>query len=116
MTGSFVKLGFERLERRDNPDGDNWWYDSTIGNILSVPVQGAANIANGVQDIGIGLANLPAVVYNNTAGNLGGGAIGYIESPDWSRDLLSRTISCMVPVSSWAATAWSLRLPLVRVH
>lgn len=43
---------------------------------------------NGVQDAVMGVANLPAVVYNNTAGNLGGGQIGYIPSPDWSKDLI----------------------------
>lgn len=59
-----------------------------VGNVLSGVVQGGANLVNGVQDAAIGVANLPAVVYNNTAGNLGGGQIGYIPSPDWSLDLI----------------------------
>lgn len=88
MRQSFVRLGIENLERRDNPSGGSFWDDTYVGAFLSGGAQGAVNIVNGVQDAVIGVGNLPATVYNVTAGNLGGGTIGYIPSPDWSKDLI----------------------------
>ncbi|MFN5465837.1 MAG: hypothetical protein ACK40D_14530 [Cyanobacteriota bacterium] len=71
---------------------NSFWEDTYVGAILSGGaqglVQGVANVGNGLQDAIIGVANLPAAVYNVTAGNLGGGTIGYIPSPDWSKDLV----------------------------
>lgn len=86
MRNGFVRLVVESLEPRDNPS--SFWDNTLVGNVLSGVVQGGANLVNGVQDAAIGDSNLPAVVYNNTAGNLGGGQIGYIPSPDWSLDLI----------------------------
>jgi hypothetical protein len=88
MLGRSMKLGVENLETRENPSGWSFWDDTYVGAILSGGAQGAANIVNGVQDIGIGVLNLPAKVYNNTAGYVGGGDIGYIPSPDWSKNLI----------------------------
>jgi len=89
MRKGFVRLGVESLERRDNPSGGwSFWDDTYIGAVFSGRAQGTVNLVNGVQDAAVGVANLPGVIYNNTAGNLGGGTIGYIPSPDWSRDLI----------------------------
>lgn len=48
-----------------------------------------ANTANGVQDAGVGVLNLPALAYNHTAYYLGGGTVPYIPSPDWSRGMIT---------------------------
>ena len=50
------------------------------------PAQGAANIANGVQDSAVGLLNTPAVAWNYSAGWLLDAQAPYIPSPDWSKD------------------------------
>ncbi len=50
--------------------------------------QGALNTVNGVQDAGVGVLNAPSAVWNNTAGNLGAGRLSYIDSPDWSKDMV----------------------------
>jgi hypothetical protein len=62
-------------------------------------LQGVANIANGVQDIGVGILNLPAAGVNGIAyleeqvgvldPNLGSMRLPYIPSPDWSRGLVT---------------------------
>jgi hypothetical protein len=86
MRNGFARLGLECLEARENPS--NFWDDTYAGAILSGIGQGGLNLVNGVQDAVVGVANLPAMIYNNTAGNLGGGTIGYIPSPDWSKDVI----------------------------
>jgi|GEM_PF-1725848 len=62
-------------------------------------LQGAANIANGLQDIVIGAANLPAAFVNTSiwmaeaspGGReyINGARIPYIPSPDWSKGLVT---------------------------
>jgi hypothetical protein len=105
MRNNIARLGIETLEQRDNPSGwsfwsddPNWsfWNDNYIGAFLSGGAQGVVNIINGVQDAVIAIPNLVPTIYNVTAGNLGAPRMGYIPSPDWSRDLMSvsrRTVS-----------------------
>jgi len=88
-----------------DPDGD---YTNTGGGSVFLAgaggfglglLQGVCNLANGVQDAAIGMANLPATLANATAGGidyLTGNdnphsqiRIGYIPSPDWSRGLVT---------------------------
>ncbi|MCX7664492.1 MAG: hypothetical protein N2112_02985 [Gemmataceae bacterium] len=77
MHKEYARLGVERLERRDNPSiGWSFWEDTYLGAVIYGVGQGALNTVNGVQDAVIGVANLPAMVYNNTIGYLGGGTIG----------------------------------------
>jgi hypothetical protein len=53
-------------------------------------LQGAANTVNGVQDGLVGIANLPGVIYNNTAGYILGAPLAQsIPSPDWSNNLIT---------------------------
>jgi len=105
MRNNIARLGIETLEQRDNPSGwsfwsddPNWsfWNDNYVGAFLSGGAQGVVNIINGVQDAVIAIPNLVPTIYNVTAGNLGAPRMGYIPSPDWSRDLMSvsrRTVS-----------------------
>ncbi|MFQ3593042.1 MAG: hypothetical protein SNJ82_07615 [Gemmataceae bacterium] len=97
MRQGFIKLGVESLEARENPSsgwdfsgGPGWsfWNDNYIGAFLSGGAQGAVNIINGVQDAVIAIPNIVPTVYNVTAGNLGAPRMGYIPSPDWSKDLI----------------------------
>ena len=90
-----ARLWVGELESRVVPTviGDFWLVFTTepvqgVKDVVAGYYQGQANLVNGVQDAGVGIANLPATVYNNTAGNVGGGTIGYILSPDWSKDLI----------------------------
>jgi hypothetical protein len=71
------------------PGGWSSPFWSGVGGFFAGAAQGIANTVNGVQDGVVGLANLPAQVYNNTAGYIGGGTIGYIPSPDWSQGLIT---------------------------
>lgn len=86
--GRRVRRGVEGLERRDNPSG--WWDATTTytGAVVSGVGQGALNIVNGLQDAVIAIPNIVPAVYNVTAGNLGAPTMGYIISPDWSKDLI----------------------------
>ena len=72
-----------------DPSGLFWWeaweYTKAFGQGLA---QGGANLANGVQDAGIGILNTPGAAWNLTAGNLGAPRVGYIPSPDWSKGLV----------------------------
>jgi hypothetical protein len=97
MRNNIARLGIETLEQRDNPSGwsfwsddPNWsfWNDNYVGAFLSGGAQGVVNIINGVQDAVIAIPNLVPTIYNITAGNLGAPRMGYIPSPDWSRDLI----------------------------
>jgi hypothetical protein len=103
-----------------SPDG-SWWNflnpfskingDTAWGTGAGI-AQGTCNIANGVQDIGIGTLNTPAQVFNGIAwteerfGWLDpshGFRIPYIPSPDWSRNLITHE-----PGTGWADShAWS---------
>ncbi len=76
---------------------DEWvWWECTKAGLCGLG-QGAVNIANGVQDTVIGVANIPAAAVNGIAwteeqlGILDGDdpiRVPYIPSPDWSKDLI----------------------------
>ncbi|MCD4830991.1 MAG: hypothetical protein K8R02_04170 [Anaerohalosphaeraceae bacterium] len=50
--------------------------------------QGLLNTANGVQDSLIGTVNLGSGIWNYTGALIYDKKLGYIESPDWSKDLI----------------------------
>jgi hypothetical protein len=68
--------------------GDNpWWeYPKAIGLGLG---QGVLNNLNGVTDLAIEAVDLPATIYNNTAGRLGADPLKPLPKPDWSRNLIT---------------------------
>ncbi len=52
--------------------------------------QGGANTVNGVQDIGVGVINLPGMMVNGTNYVFGGDGtvVGYVPSPGWAHNLI----------------------------
>lgn len=76
---------------------DEWvWWECTKAGLCGLG-QGAVNIANGLQDTVIGVANIPAAAVNGIAwteeqlGILDADdpiRVPYIPSPDWSKDLI----------------------------
>jgi hypothetical protein len=76
---------------------DEWyWWELTEAGLAGLG-QGAVNIANGLQDTVIGVANIPAAAVNGIAWTeeqlriLDGDdpiRVPYIPSPDWSKDLV----------------------------
>ena len=63
--------------------------------------QGGANLINGVQDIGVGVINLPAAAWNVTAGNLGAKTAPYVPSADWSKNLVTEENDTLHSVSKF---------------
>jgi len=49
--------------------------------------QGAANSLNGLQDVAVGIANLPAMAWNWSIGWIAGNQVTYWEVGDWSENL-----------------------------
>jgi RHS repeat-associated protein len=68
-----------------NALGTAWYYTKAAGQGVG---QGALNIVNGAQDAVIAIPNIVPAAWNITGGNLGGGRLGYIPSPDWSKDVI----------------------------
>ena len=97
---------------RSDPTGLSWW-DVTKATFAGLG-QGVANVFNGVQDLGIGILNLPARGVNGIAwleekaGILDENdplRVPYIPSPDWSRGLITQEYG---EADSWSDThGWS---------
>ncbi|MDZ4820273.1 MAG: RHS repeat-associated core domain-containing protein, partial [Planctomycetota bacterium] len=110
LTGGFISedpIGFagdmsnlvryvgNRATQFTDPKGLETWGETlwqtmvVVGEFYRGAGQGVLNVANGVQDAGIGVLNLPAAAHNLASWSIGTDIRApYIPSPDWSRDMI----------------------------
>jgi hypothetical protein len=84
-----------------------------LGGVVLGGLQGSVNIVNGLQDIAIGLMNLPALLTNGiasleeSAGILPEGSlrVPYIASPDWSYGLITEEDALAHDISKFVGSS-----------